>query len=297
MRETERPGTIRAAGAEGAGTSPYRGPLKAVVFDWAGTLVDFGSLAPMGVFVDVFARFGLEITISEARAFMGLPKRDHIKGLLELPRIAEAFRARYGRPPAEDDIDEIYSVFLPANVAAIPANSGIVPGAADIITRLRERGMKIGSTTGYTREIMDVMLPLAARQGVHVESLVCAGDLAWGRPTPMMMYRTFLELGVWPAAAVVKVDDTPVGIEEGCAAGAWSIGVAVSGNGFGLSKADADALAPDAFAERRAAAAEALTAAGAHLVIDTVADLMPVLAAIEARLDTGRGPEWGPLES
>ncbi|MCP5431781.1 MAG: phosphonoacetaldehyde hydrolase [Alphaproteobacteria bacterium] len=272
----------------------YRGRLKAVIFDWAGTLVDFGSLAPMGVFVEVFSRFGLEISVAEARAFMGLAKREHIAALLNLPRVADEFRSAYRRAPGEADIDAIYQVFVPANVAAIPRHCDAVPGAAETIASLRARGLGIGSTTGYTREIMAVLAPLAAKQGVRVDAMVCAGDVPWGRPTPAMMYKCFLDLGVWPAAACVKVDDTPAGIGEGVAAGAWTVGVCVSGNAFGRSLAETTSMSPAEFAESRAAAAASLAGAGAHIVIDTVADLLPALARVEARLATGAAPDDGP---
>ncbi len=99
-----------------------------------------------------------------------------------------------------------------------------------------------------------------------------------------MIYRTLLDLGVWPAWSAVKVDDTEVGIAEGLNAGCWTVGVAVTGNVFGLSEAETAALPPEDFARRRAAAGARLAAAGAHYVVDGVADLLPVVVAIEGRL-------------
>ena len=266
------------------------GSLQAVVFDWAGTIVDHGSLAPMGVFVEAFRRFGVDIEVAEARAPMGRAKWDHIKAVGAQPRIAAAWRAAHGRDFSDDDVDRIYEVFVPLNVAVVTDHADLIPGAAETVRRLRGRGLKIGSTTGYTREIMAPLLPLAAAQGFPPDSLVCAGDLPQGRPTPAMMYRTFLDLQVWPAATCVKVDDTPAGIGEGLAAGCWTIGVAVTGNAFGLSLADTRALAPADFAARRAAAVSELARAGAHYVIDGVADLLPVIDAIEGRLRRGERP-------
>ena len=155
---------------------------------------------------------------------------------------------------------------------------------------MRDRGVKIGTTTGYTHEIMDEIAPVAARQGFVPDCLVCTGDTPDGRPTPFLLYRAFLELAVWPAAACIKVDDTEVGIAEGLNAGCWTVGVAVTGNLFGLSLADTRALPPGEFAARRAAAADRLAAAGAHYVIDGVADIMPIVHAIEGRLARGERP-------
>ena len=264
--------------------------VKAVIFDWAGTVVDWGSLAPMGAFVETFAEFGVALSIEEARGPMGMAKRPHIAALMALPRVARAWAERHGAAPGEADIDAVYDRFVPKNVAVAAKLSSLIPGVADTVAALRGEGLKIGSTTGYTREIMAEITPGAAAGGFVPDSLVCTGDTAEGRPTPLMIYRALLDLGVWPAWSVVKVDDTEVGIAEGLNAGCWTVGVAVSGNVFGLSKADTDALEAADFARRRDAAAATLTAAGAHFVVDSVADLLPVMAAIEGRLARGERP-------
>jgi len=264
--------------------------VQAVVFDWAGTMIDHGSLAPMGVFVEAFARFGVEITIDEARGPMGMAKRPHIATLMRLPRVAAGWRARHGREPTEADVDAVYQVFVPMNVEVAARYADLIPGAAAAVAELRQRGLKIGSSTGYTRDIMAEIIPIAAAQGYSPDSIVCTGDTPDGRPTPFMLYKAFLDLGVWPAWSCVKVDDTEVGVAEGVNGGCWTIGVAVTGNVFGLSLADTAALPPPAFAERRAAAARRLEAAGAHYVIDGVADIIPVIAAIDARLARGERP-------
>ena len=267
-----------------------QGRLAAVVFDWAGTTVDFGSRAPMGAFVEAFGRFGVDLTIAEARGPMGLPKRDHIRALGRLPRIAADWRDRHGRGFSEADVDGVYEAFLPLNVEVVARLADLIPGTAATVAELHARGLAIGSTTGYTREIMAPLLPLAAAQGYAPDNLVCAGDLPAGRPTPQMMYRCFLDLNVWPAAAVVKVDDTVPGIAEGLAAGCWTVGVSLTGNALGLSQDEVAALAPDDLARRRAAAEAPLRRAGAHYVIDGIADLLPVIDAIEGRLARGERP-------
>ena len=264
--------------------------LKAVIFDWAGTVVDYGSLAPMGAFVETFAEFGVTISVAEARGPMGMAKRPHVAALLALPRVAEAWTARHGAPPTEADIDAVYNVFVPKNTAVAARFSQVIPGVADTVAELRARGLKIGSTTGYTRAIMAEITPGAERQGFRPDSLVCTGDTAEGRPTPLMIYKTLLDLGVWPAWNAIKVDDTEVGIAEGLNAGTWTVGVAVSGNVFGFSEADTKALPPAEFAIHRAAAVAKLTAAGAHYIVDSVADVLPVVAAIEGRLARGERP-------
>ncbi|SFC78213.1 phosphonoacetaldehyde hydrolase [Bosea sp. CRIB-10] len=258
--------------------------VKAVVLDWAGTVVDFGSRAPMGAFVEVFARFGVAITIAQARGPMGLPKRAHIAALMAEPAIAEAWRAAHGEIPGEAAIDAVYAEFVPLNAAVVTDYADLIPGAADSIANLRRRGLKIGSTTGYTREIMERLLPVAAAQGYEPDNLVCAGDLVEGRPSPLMMYRCFADLGVYPPSAVIKVDDTEPGIAEGVAAGTWTVGLAISGNCVGLSLAEWNDLPLLEQQKLRGEAAAKLRAAGADYVIDSIAELVGVVEAIEATL-------------
>ena len=264
--------------------------LTAVVFDWAGTILDFGSCAPMGAFVRLFEQFGIDLSIAEARGPMGMAKWDHIHALGMLPRIAAQWEMRHGRSFSTADVDHLYEVFTPMNAAVVADFADFIPGALDMVGTLRARGLKIGSTTGYNRPIMEVLAPIAAAGGYAPDNLVCAGDLAEGRPSPLMMYRTFADLGVWPPSTVVKVDDTGVGIAEGLNAGCWTVGVAVSGNALGLTLAEWNALDGPAQGRGRAEAAASLRAAGAHYVIDSVAQLLPVLDTIEAGLRSGRQP-------
>lgn len=255
--------------------------FKAVVFDWAGTTIDFGSFAPMGVFVEAFARFGVTATVAEARAPMGAPKRDHIKAMMAMPSIAAQWERLRGRAPTEADIDEVYAVFVPMNEEVVARYAVLVPGAKEAIDGLRARGLKIGSTTGYVRSIMERVLPVAAAQGYVPDNLVCADDLPEGRPGPLGMYKCFIDLRVHPPSSVVKVDDTEPGIMEGVAAGCLTVGVALSGNYVGLTPEELARTPAEEVARLRDAAAAKLRAAGADHVIDTVADLPALLDRLD----------------
>jgi phosphonoacetaldehyde hydrolase len=264
--------------------------VAAVVFDWAGTVVDFGSHAPMGAFVELFARHGVAITIEEARVPMGLPKWDHIQALGAQPRIAAAWRAANGRAFDDATVDALYEEFTPMNAAAVKQHAELVPGARETVAALRARGIRIGSTTGYNRPIMDVMAPLAAAQGFVPDNLVCAGDLAANRPTPLAIYRCMLDLNVWPAHRLVKVDDTVPGLLEGRHAGCWTVAVAASGNEMGLTLGQWRALGATERQQRLAKVQHRLAEAQPDLIIETVADLLPVIEALEARLLRGERP-------
>ncbi|MFW5641150.1 MAG: phosphonoacetaldehyde hydrolase [Roseicyclus sp.] len=253
--------------------------IRAVIFDWAGTMIDFGSFAPMGVFVEAFRRFGIEATIEEARAPMGMPKRDHIHAMLKAPRLAAEWARVHGAAPTAEDVTRVYEVFVPMNEAVVADYARLVPGAKDTLDWLAERGIKVGSTTGYTRAIMARVAPVAAAQGFRPLNMVCADDLPEGRPGPLGMYQCFIDLCVHPPASVLKVDDTPPGIAEGVAAGCPTVGVALSGNIAGLTPEALGALPPAEVDDIRARAAAILREAGATHVIDTVADLPRLIAA------------------
>ncbi len=254
--------------------------LKAVIFDWAGTMIDFGSRAPVMALVKLFEEHGVPITEAEAHEDMGRAKWDHIACLLAKPRIAAAWEAAKGVPPQPDDAYRLFDAIGPAMIAAARECAVLIPGAADVVRDLRQAGVKIGSCTGYTREMMDEILPLAADQGYVPDCLVCAGETAEGRPSPLMAWKNLVELGVWPASACVKVDDTEVGIAEGRAAGLWTLGVAASGNEIGLTPEELAALAPADREERLSRARKKLLEAGAHVVIDSVADLPGALEGL-----------------
>ena len=265
-------------------------PIQAIVFDWAGTMIDFGCRAPVLALREVFAEAGVEITEAEARTDMGRAKRDHVRALLAMPRVAAAWRTRYGQDGAEADVDRLHDAVEPKMRAAARNCSALIPGAAALAADLRSRGVKIGSTTGYTRPMMSDILPLAAEQGYAPEVVICAGETAEGRPSPLMMWKALVALGAWPARACVKVDDAVVGITEGLEAGAWTIGVSASGNGVGLGQDALADLPADQRAARVAASANALRDAGAHYVVETIAELGPAMAEIEARIARGERP-------
>ncbi|WP_442679565.1 phosphonoacetaldehyde hydrolase [Sphingomonas sp. ASY06-1R] len=254
--------------------------LKAVVFDWAGTMIDFGSRAPVVALCTLFAHAGVPIDEAEARRDMGLAKKDHIRAILGQPRIAGAWHERTGGVWCEDDVADLFDRIGPLMGEAARDCALLIPGAADIAQRLQAAGVRLGSCTGYSREMMTGILPRAADQGYRPDALVCAGETIEGRPSPLMLWKNLVELGVWPLEACVKVDDAEVGIQEGRAAGVWTIGVAASGNAIGLSQEALAALAPEDRAGRIAQASQRLRDAGAHAVIATVADLPDALATL-----------------
>ena len=268
----------------------YRGPIQAVIFDWAGTTVDFGSLAPVAAFTDLFTQQGIELSLAEARGPMGTEKWEHIRQLCALPRVAAAWREIYGALPDMADIDRLYQEFIPLQIAAILDSARLIPRCREVVAALRARGIRVGANTGYSREMVEVLAAAAAEQGYRPDSNVCATEVPRGRPFPHMSLKNAIELEVETVHACVKVDDTVPGIEEGLNAGMWTIAVAISGNEIGLSIDDWDTLPAVEQQQLRQAAYARLRASGAHYVIDTIADLLPYIELIERRLARGEQP-------
>jgi phosphonoacetaldehyde hydrolase len=259
----------------------YRGPLIAAVFDWAGTVIDYGSRAPVLAVTHTFAEFGVPITIDEARGPMGRAKRDHIQAILDLPRVADCWRNVQGQAADQPAVDVLYRAFLQTQTQFLVSHSQLIPGCLEAVAWCRQRGMRLGSSTGYTRELMEHLVPAAREQGLEFDAMVCADDVPAGRPAPWMCLENARRLEVFPMSALVAVDDTTVGIEAGVNAGMWTIGVAKSGNLVGLGL---DELARLSAAEQQArlqAAHKSLLLAGAHVTIDTVADLPRAIEDIE----------------
>jgi phosphonoacetaldehyde hydrolase len=250
------------------------GSIQAVILDWAGTTVDYGSLAPTQVFVEVFRRRGVEVTVAEARGPMGSAKRDHIAAVARLPRVAARWRELYGHEPTEQDLRAIYDEFLPLQKQTLAASGAeVIPGVAEAIAELRRRGLKIGSTTGYTRELMEVVVPIAARGGYRPDVIICSDDVSAGRPAPWMNIRAAERLGVYPLSSILAVDDTPLGIAAGLNAGAWTVAISQTGNALGLSATEAARLSADELSSRLKLIEGEFRAAGAHFVLRSVADL------------------------
>ncbi|NQE62572.1 phosphonoacetaldehyde hydrolase [Caulobacter sp. RHG1] len=265
-------------------------PITAVIFDWAGTVIDFGCMAPVVAFRAAFAETGFEISEAEAREPMGAAKREHIAMILAATDVQARWLGRFGAASTEASIDDLYARFLRLDAQSTTEHSGLIPGALDTLAALRARGAGIGSTTGYPREIMDRILRLAAAQGYAPDSCVTVSDVERGRPWPDMVQAAAAELGAADPARCVVVDDSPTGLEAARKAGMWAVGVSASGNEVGLPLEVWTALGVADRAQRLERATQRLHDAGAHVVVESIADLLPVIDTIQQRLDAGERP-------
>lgn len=268
----------------------YTGSIQAVIMDWAGTTVDFGSMAPIRAFQRLFSGEGIEVTLAECRAPMGSEKSEHIRQMLAMTRIRDAWTHNKGAEPSEADVARLYQDFVQIQIECIRDSAVLIPGMAEVAGTLTERGIRLGANTGYSRDMIVELVQRAAEQGYAPEVVITASDVRRGRPWPEMSLQAAIALEVTAMQACVKVDDTGVGIEEGLNAGMWTVALAVSGNEVGLSQADWQALAPAEKRRLRDQAHARLATTGAHYVVDTIAELPAVIVDIEARLARGERP-------
>jgi len=270
--------------------APYTGPVQAVVLDWAGTAVDYGCMGPAAVFVRVFEQFGVTVSVADARQFMGLEKKQHIRSMCGLPGTAAQWREKYGRAPDEKDVEALYAETEPMMIAAITTHADPIPGLLPFVDGLRERHIKIGSCTGYTAPMMAVLVPEAAKRGYTPDCIVCSSDVPAGRPFPWMCYKNAIQLQVFPFESMVKIGDTISDIQEGRNAGMWTIGLTQSGNELGLPQDMVETLSPDDKDRRLAVIDARFREAGAHYVAEGIWECLELVDDISRRLEKGDHP-------
>jgi phosphonoacetaldehyde hydrolase len=261
-----------------------------VILDWAGTTVDFGSLAPVAALQRVFEAGGVPVTAAEVREHMGTLKKDQIRSICAGARVAAEWSARHGNLPAEADVERLFAEFLPRQSEILAEFSAPIPGVPETIEVWRTAGLRIGSSTGYTRPLLDIVLPVAAAQGYAPDTSVTPDECGGGRPKPFMCYQNAILLGVYPLWHSAKIGDTPSDIGEGLNAGMWTIGITATGNEVGLSQAEWEALDGEDRCRREREAAARLTGAGAHFTAPSLAACGEILEEIERRLIAGEKP-------
>ncbi len=270
--------------------------IRYVILDCSGTVMDKYVDAPAIVFVEVFRRFGVPITMSEARVPMGLRKDLHIKALTELPAVREKWRAAHGRAPNAQDVKDMFAQFVPLQLDVLRRGnySELLPGVAEVCRDLQSRGCKIGVTTGFTRDMLDILLAGGRPRGFLPDTSVAGDEVEMPRPMPYMVIKNLERLGVVnlqnAMRLTVKVDDTVSGTGEG-APMCWRVGVSLWSNYVVDSWEQARSLSPAELRAREVAAKEKLVwEGGAHYVIDDLRNLPAVIADIDARLARGENP-------
>jgi phosphonoacetaldehyde hydrolase len=270
----------------------YRGKVKGLVLDWSGTTADAYVLAPAVVFVQVFEKHGVEIAMAEARGPMGLRKDLHIKELTEVPEIAARWKGVHGSYPDQGSVDAMFADFVPMQLDCLRDYTTLLPHVAEVIQQFQKDGIKIGSTTGFVRSMVDILEADAKKQGYVPDASVAGDEVEHGaRPRPFMVYRNLDLMDVHPIQSVVKVDDTISGVGEALEAGCWGVGIARYSNYMDIdSMAHYESLSEAEIARRLNATREILRKSGAHYVIDTFDQMPEVIADVNQRLARGERP-------
>ncbi|MFE5323242.1 phosphonoacetaldehyde hydrolase [Paenibacillus sp. NPDC056579] len=255
--------------------------IKAVIFDWAGTVIDYGCFAPMHAFIQTFEEAGVPITIREARIPMGLLKWDHIHAILQMDRVKGDWIAKYGTAAVKEDVDRLYVRFEATLMESLRTYTDPIPGAFETVRQLREAGIAIGSTTGYTSSMMEVILPEAKRKGYSPDFVIASDEVKAGRPYPYMIYQNLIELGIYPPKSVIKVGDTVSDIHEGRNAGVWTVAVLKGSSELGLTEAEVDLMPPDVLNERMNQTRRTFEHAGADYIIGSIDQLPDVIEELE----------------
>ena len=171
--------------------------IEAVIFDWAGTTVDYGCFAPVKAFMEAFAHHGVPVTMEETRKPMGMLKRDHIRTMLHMERIAAEWKRVHGHEATEEAVDAVYAQFEPKLFSILDQYAAPKPFAVETAAKLREMGVKIGSTTGYTDAMMNIVAPKAAQQGYAPDFWISPDGVGGrGRPYPYMIFANMQALGL-----------------------------------------------------------------------------------------------------
>lgn len=259
--------------------------IKLVVFDWAGTTVDYGSLAPMDVFKMTFDEAGINLTRSEINGPMGMEKKAHIRALLSLESASGQWKEKYERNWNEDDVEELYNKFEEKLHEVVALYSVPIAGVVETIESIRKCNVKIGSTTGYNNAIMEKVIPEAEKYGYKPDCVVTPDITGIGRPTPFMLFECMRQMNVYPSKKVVKVGDTIADIREGKNAGAWSIGILTGSNLLGLTEQEYFSMSDDELAKLKAETAQKYLDAGADMVIDSIRELPAAIETINKRLE------------
>ncbi|HJC67183.1 MAG TPA: phosphonoacetaldehyde hydrolase [Candidatus Enterocloster excrementigallinarum] len=255
-----------------------------LVFDWAGTTVDYGSSAPAEVFRRVFTAEGIHLTREEINKPMGLEKKAHIRALLGCESGSSQWKTLHGADWTGEDVERLYQAFEAELFQVVAEYSAPIAGVVETVEQLRGQGLKIGSTTGYNSHMMEQVIPKARQLGYEPDCVVTPDVTGYGRPTPFMLFECMRRLQVYPPETVIKVGDTIADILEGKNAGAWSVGILTGSNLLGLTEEEYQAVDPETLRQKKCLAADRYRESGADLVIDSITDLPLAVEEINRRL-------------
>ncbi|MBS6517498.1 MAG: phosphonoacetaldehyde hydrolase [Clostridium sp.] len=257
--------------------------IEGVIFDWAGTTVDYGCFAPVRAFAEIFREYGIEVTMEETRKPMGMLKWDHIKTMLSMDRINKEWMQVHGRPWTDEDVDQMHDKFAEKLMGILHEYAEIKPFVKETAEELRRRNIKIGSTTGYTDAMMEIVVSKASENGYAPDFWISPNSVGnMGRPYPYMIFENMRQLRLSDVHRVIKVGDTISDVKEGICAGVISVGVLEGSSEMGFSEAEYASLTEMERQTAKEKAAEKFKEAGADYVIEHMGELIDLIDRLES---------------
>lgn len=264
--------------------------LKAIIFDWSGTTVDFGSKCQQGAIQAAFQSEGVVVTDSHLHQCQNVAPSNDLRAILDLPEVATQWQATHGRLPNDQDVLLLSQRTEHQLLDLLPQAASPTPWLVQILEHIQKRGLKIGSSSDHPAKIMERLVPLAAEKGFAPDFWVATDQVPQGRPWPWMFFKNLKHLQICPPALTVNVGDTIADVEEANNAGAWSVAVLESSRLVGRSQKELEALSAKNRKLILQQVSHQLAQAGAHLVIKNLSELPAALDQIEKRLLNGLLP-------
>ncbi|MQS75702.1 phosphonoacetaldehyde hydrolase [Companilactobacillus halodurans] len=260
--------------------------IEAVIFDWAGTTVDYGSLAPVVAFKKAFKDAGIELSDDDIRQDMGMAKWDHIGKILELEDVKRQWELKYSELPNDEDRKKIYEGFQQSLLHYLREYTELKSGVLKTFNYLKEYGIKVATTTGYTAEMMNIVKDKAAEDGYTPDLVVTSEDVdGMGRPSPAMIQFIMRKFNINDPKKIIKVGDTLVDIEEGRNAGVTTVGIVEGSSLMGLSQVEFDELDNEEQITKRNEVKREYESANADFVVDSIFDLVQIIEYLNESMD------------
>lgn len=176
-------------------------------------------------------------------------------------------------------MEAVYKNMERRTLEILPQFAEVKPYVLEVVEELRSLGIKIGSTTGYTDEMMEIVVPAARADGYVPDMWVSPNSVKnMGRPYPYMIFRNMETLQASSVSGVIKVGDTVADIKEGKNAGVTTVGIVEGSSVMGLSRTEYEALDDSGKLERCRRAEAIYNEAGADFIIKDMRGLLDIIA-------------------
>lgn len=207
--------------------------IELVVFDMAGTTIEDGGQV-LDAFAVALRKQQISVTAADLQSWRGASKHEVLRAFVE---------RQFGPNALDYDwrVDQAYTDFRRALEASYArAGARAVQGAEQTFGWLKERGIKIALTTGFYRQVTDVILASVGWEAGTIDASICSDDVTQGRPAPYMIFRAMEATGVTNVRKVAKIGDTLLDLLAGQNAGAGMLVGVLSGSGTRQTLQDVD---------------------------------------------------------